>query len=1486
MANGGMKALEISSNVNDAALLRQFWEDAKRTNSIPSVYGYFSNATKMANSVKMFVDGYGDNHDGAKPAFDVIAKHMDDKYGNDMLWKKAKLTGTLNGISSYLANASQMKNYMEGYISTHKNAKFSDFAESVEDRFFPTQGTQAGFFAPAPLPVEGWKRAYDELLYEKSASAGKILDVSTGFVNALLDPLNPAHLNSFTVALEKFRAGKNGAINSKEKAEYGQAETLFNNKFGISLEQAEALISQIDLVRRRVATIDNLSPYIDIRKIDKAVGGAGLVGADKEYYDAKAYLLQNTLEGKSPFSNAQVYALASKCYLGVDAPSDLISTNEAILRDSAFERNRLEYEGLSAIIPSLNVRAQQDIYNYTIPEMIKSGLLDRRNPDEGIRAIESAIMRLDPTFAVFQNPAGVTGDRRTFTIDGFKAFVEKYASENNNTMPFVNITYEQNGISNTVSGQVKKSGNVYLIGLMSIDTAGQGLIRINGQQIDESAVTSYFVPREPVSLYQAELNTPLVGSVPSQHAWEALPSGKLEGFFRYGMPTLARYPKNSIEPMLNIINAHQDALIASWSAVLPNTDVISDITGAREALRRFNESLESLLFSNDAKEAATSKIKLEPGASSFKTITPRERTFLDLTARSLDTKIVALPHANVQYDPLKHYKLPIGSTIRIGSERDAQNFFGLGMQSLEMPGKKNIPIEKYFYDMTPAVVNALSQKMRALMPDLKTGRLTFNATDIALSASKREETGKDDQIGGSLEYRSHYGRNTFYNAKSTYLDNGITTGSFDASAYNSPLPLTRTMLAEGTTSERWEPELNRIENYLRFLTPNKNMAAFFVTADEKTNSYSLRVGFQGADGRYTSLTALENLNESQVRLLFQHFNIDSSAFGPQFGAKFIDKEGSGLVPMDGLLDRKDFAGAMFAVNVGLRFGMAGFTDPDFNSATLGQEINRLLVSELGLPTEKTKVKVSYNRRDAFSSFFDVNQSAGLYAQIFSTRKESEGETVPEFSVKYVVDNRFSAEGGVALSSWEDKGEVTDYYGIGRYRMGNSRLQLATATSDSSLLSLPSSIINLGHVGATEMLYNLDDNSKLERYAALNLLYQTEGTLWSQVDGRNNLNRTVSMKYDDLLNWHNSSLSFAQQKSNLPEYANNAYAGLFTFRGPGRTMIDTQTSAATLDDYKTEAYGLNVREIWLDSEGRNKLSLGAIFGSRKQEGKTDELAGGGMRVTLGDCVLALQGVNLGNENDNAGAFGFAYLSRQSERARLNYAEFELNEAKTSAKNERDPARKAALENKVKKLQANVDTLRENALKPEFRNYFIASGRKEKSTGYSNWNLYDLARYRQAGMYAYYDEQKEVLTVAETQSPEQIAKLTQSGARLFFISQNGVWQVFGEVTDSEETAPSIDQKKRMLTSGVTYRKGRFEITSSASQTSTKDRLPSETYGMTTTANLGIKYTQVPGLPAMLSPYLQNAELSLAYDLAGSPGYKKKGVSAYLKLHFARF
>jgi len=1291
---------------------------------------------------------------------------------------------------------------------------------------------------------------------KKDAAAKAVWGLAGAYMNMMSDPLNTSHVGTFQQKLKDYQNQK-GTADAAGKKVYEAGERLFVQAFGMGTKEggmdyqkAQDFSTQLLNVQLRTAQIDNSAPFInfdDVRKVILMRAGspeqekayAALSSNEKNYYDARRTLLDENREKGRDYSNLQIYGFVSAAYMGRGkstpySGSDLISAIEGIMDGSTSAgkaywsaRSEFEKEFGSGIMPitSMNIRAQYDFFTKTAPEMKRNGMWTL----ESINVVNDAVVQLDP-FLGFSKFASSVSTSESFSLQSFMANV---------TAGSLTTLTLSDGTS--VSGIFSKSGNLLMIGSMTINTSTSKFTISGGAARDISEISTYTAP---LKLPQTpSVQTVGYGNMPDASAMTAFPSAKLDGFFFYAMPELVKhYQPGDINTMVGVIGQSMDVIVSLWSNVGQNTSVVSDVTSTRAALRDFNEKLAKLLVASTAKEAAINEVKAEPYYSSFRTLTLRERTFRQLVTGALQNQLVINPFTDIHLDGLQYYFTPHdGPRVALGSEADVRRLFSdLGLQMVVDPPYMNVVIDKYSNGMRAAVVQAITDATLGFGPK-EVPKLYLNSAEARL-VTRQTST----KVGDIEQDRTYYyggafsmfsGRNTFYNGfvEVTGNKDGF-TGSFNASAYNSPF-IGNTVLEEGRLSGTVSGTggvtvLDKIETYMRFLTPAKDNAAIYIAKDNATGTFSVRVAYRTKDNKFRTLTTLENMTDRQVRVLLQHFELNNPYFGPTVTAKF-DSNMPGGAKIGDPLSSQNFAGLMFATNFGKNVAIAAFADEAPDSprlALIGESIRTALINDVGLDMQYVKPRVyqeGYQERQALSSYFNISEKKGLYVEVFNTKRVGDTKASPdEYAVRYIVDQKLSVSGSVDRIN---AGSSLDSYSFdGKLSVGNVKMQATSAMGVAEAIGtsyyMPSSLTSdpgkYNLVGGTSFAINADkvkeDNTILRRYAYFNLLYNTKGTLWSQVNGDNNINRTIGARYDNLLGWANTTLKVADQESKIPGYERNGYAGLFS--DESRKLIradwDVQASGGNVGPVGVpyNIYGANVRNIRLSDSV--SLSAGLIGGkyTLNYAGGTqaNALGGAGIRLRVNKPLWQAT-VLLQNTVEERGGLGGA-------------AGFGIESTDKS--------------------------------KTKFSSYTVGSYRKEDFFKYRHWNIYNINRVNNFGVYSFYDRQSLDLTasngiVLPASMPTPEAKqMTQFGGALFYQTTDNKWRVYTQLSSLTE---------------------RLTVT------------PDRQY---TVFSLGATYNRIPGKGKML--YLRNATLQLDYNGSafgsGATKFSTKNLGAYLSLYFS--
>ncbi|MCX6772126.1 MAG: hypothetical protein NTX79_08840 [Candidatus Micrarchaeota archaeon] len=1309
-------------------------------------------------------------------------------------------------------------------------------------------------------------------LDQVKAAAESARGLAGAYMNMVIDPLNTAQVGLFKQKADEYQALADNAFKEKgggaaiKIANYRIGEQLFIKAFGfedaamkgrVDYSKAKRFADQMLTVQLHVAQLDNSAPFINfenienLRKLDKDSAPwqkayNTLSSMEKNYYDACLTLQDPKIENGYDFSNRQVYEYVSSAYLGrgMSTPysgADLISVNEDIMRGDAYKNARAEFEktfgsGLRPIT-SMNLRAQYDFFMKTAPEMKRNGLWTL----DGIGVINDAIVKLDP-FLGFSTFASSVSTKEAFSLQAFNADVTVGS--------ITTLTLSDN---TTVSGiLVKNADGSLTIGGMTI-TGNTFTISGSSTVHSISEIVSFTKPLTvPVT---PTVSTVGYGNIPDFSAMTALPSPKLDGFFFYAMPVLVKnYQPADIGTMMSVISESQNSIITMWTLNNQNTTSISDVTSARAALRSFNEKLATLLVASTAKQAAINEVKAEPYFSNFRTLTIREREFRDLAAAAIQNQLTIDPFIDIHYDGLEYYFDPdIGPRVQRGNIESVRRLFSdIGLQMVVDPPSLNIHISKYSNGMRAAVVQQITDATTGFGPN-EAPVLYLNAAYASLVTRQNES-----KLGNVIQDRGYYyggtfsgyyGRNTFYNGdvEVTGDRNGY-TGHFGASAYNSPF-IGSTILQEGRLSgdisgnNANKVALERIENYMRFLTPEKNNVAIYISKNNADGTYSARVAYRTKENGFRTLTVVENLTDSQVRVMLQHFEINNPYFGPTLTAKFDSYKVDGAKIGDPL-SSQNFAGMMFATNFGKNVAMAAFDDPDPESPRLrqlGESIRSSLINDMGMniPYQQYRIyQEDYTHRQALSTFFNLTEKKGLYAEVFNTQKGTpnapSGSTAPadtkaspdEFGVRYIVDEKLSLSGSIDRIN---PGSRFDAYSFdGKAYIGNTKVQVTSAMGVASALgsyySLPTTLTVPGQnelIGGTSVGINsdkiADDNTVLRRYAYLNLLYKTNGTLWSQLNGPETVNRTIGARYDNLLGWAHTTLKVADQENRMPGFQRSGYAGLFS--DESRKMIkadwDAQAAGGTVGyvGVPYNIYGLNVRNLKLSNSV--DLSFGAVGGTYTLHyasgAKTEALGGAGMRLRWNRPLAQTTFLLQGTVEQNGGFGGAAGVGVES----------------------------------TKKSSTRASS------------YTVASYRQEDFFKYRHWNAYNINRVNNFGTWLVYDFQSMDLAASRnlilpTTIPvlEQKQKTQLAGA-LFYQTTDNMWRVYTQLS-------SLNEK--------------FAVS------------PDRQY---TTFSLGASYNHIPGKSKKFL-YLNNATLQLDYNGnalgTGAAKYSTKNFGGQITLYFS--
>ncbi|MCX8175425.1 MAG: hypothetical protein N3E51_04425 [Candidatus Micrarchaeota archaeon] len=1269
---------------------------------------------------------------------------------------------------------------------TIANRLLNKIAENAEKLFRSKTVQPTNLAGNFQQDILVWKIKFEKLLELQREGAAKAREIAGAFINMILDPLNSQHVVNLRSKLKTFKSDLQADLGG----EYRKAAEILLEMFGgISgvngdasrmIDALDSLAVQLETVQLNTAILDNSAQFIDFSRLSGLIGkgsnagmsgkSLGLSGYDKAYFDARAKLTDTSKNSSTGYSNYELYQALSQAYIG-DYTSyynggkyvtsgnylqrDLIALYEGIyfdgknwvrakvdgkqvtglLENKEFARLRQKFKkefGSKAIL-SLNLRAQYDLFFFTKPAMEKQGLWNK----DGVKQLEQIIAKLDPTLsfsAEYLTPAqGLTVG---FSIEDFN---DSYAAGKLN----MTIITLQNG--QQIKGNVTKDaqGN-YQVGELTINaTTGKAILKAGGST-EEVQIATFLIPDETIgSGLDIQLSS-ITSNLQNTSSLQQFPSVKLEGFFAHAMPILARYPSSTRMDMVDIISASQDAIISQWSQALPTTSVISDITSARRAVMRFNQDLERLLVSTNARDVAINEVKASDKVSDMKTVTQWEKTFKELTDNVYRQTVVVNPFVNVHYTQFQYYKEHDGVWISPESEADLKRFFSPeGLQMVQDPIEPSVNIDKYAYSLSASVAKAITDAVILYGPK-EAPKLYFNSADLYSNFNYQKENDRSywHLNAGGLGF---WGRNTFLDANFDFNgETGIESGSFRVSTKNMPISKSGITLRDGRVLGDVEEGavFSQIEAYMLAQMPLDNNAAFFIKKDNKTGKFSVRVAARTTNGDFKTLVALENLEDRHVAVLLSHFELNNKLISPSFTAKFnseIPKDRDGILKY---INSKDFAGMVFATNIGQKVGLALFDDPNFDSKSLSNEVRDLLVKDDGRglfwPTK-------YDRRQAISLFYDVSSKIGLYADITNTKFSEHyvrvkdprtGEYVKkkvqdtkmspdEFAVRFVKDNSFSI--GVSLNRRTPGGTGIDSYSFdGKVRLGKTKMQFSTLYGN-SLDLLPYSFANLDlseNIGASKLVVTNSD--KLRRYAYVNLLYNTKGKLWKPNEV---ISRSIAARYDNLLGITNSSLALSEQFSKVPGFYNAGFGAIFT-----KNAFDADFDIQTAGNYRTEMYlvGANVRNIQFKG---GSISFGGLYGQyRFQEGLPKyDVIGGGTRITIGNVKLALQAAYLGDPGAFAAALGLQYDAKDSSF------------------------------------------------------YFIASGRKEKS--YQAWNLYTMIRGSRFGVYLLYDNEKIEIVTNPGDHPTEVGSLVsklqqRAGAQLFYSSPNGMWRVSAGLVWKEE------------------------------------------------------------------------------------------------------
>ena len=1325
----------------------------------------------------------------------------------------------------------------------------------------PQPKGQSEFFSQASFndKINDWAKAFEKISRKPKLTASEALFINIGqiFMNMLNDPLNPAHS-------ELFQRLKTEYTSSGRGDDYSLAINLFEKTF-LSLAKAESIAVDLRDVRRDIATVENLAPYMLLPKSqvdEKTLRDFNEARKNLESQDIITLKTKDKtgkiVEGRKPdaqheFSYNQLYKYLSGVYLGnlnkvkntlPYSNLDVLGAIDWISRNNGFIANRYFLPGLAT---TMNLRAQYELVTYTFPAMEKANLKQRggRLTFEGEAILNQAIARLGFGAGTLDF-SNVFGKTEPLDSSKLKQFIETYTKQSK-IAPLIQIQ-DLNGNSIASGGATfDDTAKTITVGNMTIHT-DTGKCDADGKTYELSSLVVFY------PAVQDKLS-----STKDNASMQILPSPKLDGFFRYGMPELvSKYPPYIIPDLVETINATMDSIQGLWS--FNDGSMISDVSGVFTDIRAFNASLPKLLIPSSPKKVAEYEVKTNNKLSNFNAVTPAERLLIEQLQTNL-WQYVQIPFVNVEIAGTETLKVHDGMYLQ-PTEEGFKRFLGDdGLQAVvDLPNRKVI-IDKYGYGGAAMVAQQMINAAMGYGPEYKKQRLYFKAAGLderynqsAYSSSTQSYSSFSNQVGAF----AYLGQNTTFQGNAAWRGaNGKTTGGeFYLDARN--VPFDNGTLREGTASGGFIDDGTRwLETYMNYQDKNRNNLAFYFTKTAD-NRYSLRIAARGlvrdkqSDaktatdmappvGDWRELTVVENLLLKDVQTILQHFEYNAGNFGPTITARLNSNiSGQNGLTLKDMAD-KDFTGLLVATNFGKDFGAAFIYDEQKGSTQLSDAVRGLLVSDWANESDTgfRFYSPQYDKRSIVSNFLDFDKSPGFFGEskpsgmffgAASTQFAGEDKSSPNsIWVKYIVDDKFSIEGSVDRT--RESGAANAYSFVTKLKGKREKKDRKSeySTQVQSVLGdfprMPYSVMAFGDqtVGATnfilnnEVTKNMNSNRQNYRnYVYLNFLYNTKGKLWDQAAGKENLGRSIGVQYENVLGWAKTSFKAAEQSSRLPGRENQGAAAIFTKKFDSGVYMDVQgisrhPPATDVNPYNREIdlLGVNVRKIkW----GKSTVSLGAIAGKASFSGYTDSgwtftdqtsVVGGGIRFSrknpsLGEVLAALQGTSFHGVG-YAGAAGFG-----------------IN-------------------------------------KPTRATYSVVSYRKENMGGkiggmsggpdFTNFNVSNFSRINRMGFFAYYD--KETLTMYTTIAPKSITELLQSGGRLYYMSNNNMWRVFSEGSYKYKKTSDKDDEEF----------GRF--------------------------GLGVSYVYSPiNIPnKLVLHYLKSGELSLGYNM-GRIGDNKR---SYLDLMF---